>query len=249
MQSASATASRGSVVTRMDPLRVGDDGGIGKIPERTGDADVHACGGAAQQIRVGHVVGRIAEIGDGLARQSIHTATMLRDGEQVGEHLTGVELVGQRVDDRAGGVFRHLFDAVLTERSPDDAVGHAGEHSRSVGDRLAAAQLGTGLVDDQRIPAEFRHADGEAGTGAGGGLVEQHGDGLGAGERLTVEAVLAEFHAEFQNLLLFGMVDVVVTQHMAKLTGHEVLLLWFGMGADVVSAWACGAGWLSRPVP
>ena len=39
----------GAAVLGGDPIRVGDEGGIGKIHERTGDADVQACGGTDQQ--------------------------------------------------------------------------------------------------------------------------------------------------------------------------------------------------------
>ena len=106
------------------------------------------------------------------------------------------------------------------------------EHSRGVGDRLAAAQLGTGLVDDQRIPAELRHADGEAGTGAGGGLVEQHGDGLRAGERLTGRSGSCGTSWPSSSTCFCSAWLMSSSRSMWRSsTGHEVLLLWFGMGA------------------
>ena len=37
-------------------------------------------------------------------------ALVLVDGQQVGEQLAGVEVVGERVDDRDAGVLRHLLD-------------------------------------------------------------------------------------------------------------------------------------------
>ena len=37
-------------------------------------------------------------------------ALVLADGEQVGQQLARVEVVGQRVDDRDAGVRRHLLD-------------------------------------------------------------------------------------------------------------------------------------------
>lgn len=72
--------------------------------------------------------------------------------------------------------------------------------------------------------AKLGNADGEAGTGAGGGLVEQYSDGLRTGERLLVEAVVVELDGKFEHLLLFLMVEVVVTQHVAKFWGHDDLL-------------------------
>ena len=133
-----------------------------------------------------------------------------------------MELVGQRVDDGDGRIFGHLLDAFLPEGAPDDAVGHTGEYARGVGDRLASAQLGAGLVDDQRISAEFRHADREARTGTSAGLVEQHGDTLRAFKRPLVEAVFAEFQSKGDDLLLLVMIDVIIAKHVAQLTIHTV---------------------------
>ena len=190
----------------------------------TGDADVHACGGTAQQIRVGHVVGRVTEVGDGLVLQVVDAASVLGDGLEVGENLAGMEVIGQGVDHRMGGVLGHFFDAALAEGAPHHTVSHAVEHTSGIGHGLATAQLGAGLVDDQRVAAKLGNADGEAGTGAGGGLVEQYSDGLRTGERLLVEAVVVELDGKFEHLLLFLMVEVVVTQHVAKFWGHDDLL-------------------------
>ena len=43
-------------------------------------------------------------------------ALVLADGLQVGEQLAGVELVGERVDDRDAGVRGHLVDRALVRR-------------------------------------------------------------------------------------------------------------------------------------
>ena len=123
-----------------------------------------------------------------------------------------------------GGILRHFLHTILTEGTPHHAVGHAVKHTCGVCHRFATAQLGSGLVDDQRVAAKLGNADGEAGTGAGGGLVEQYGDGLRTGERLLVEAVVVELDGKLEQLLLFLMVEVVVTQHVAKFWGHDDLL-------------------------
>ena len=115
-----------------------------------------------------------------------------------------------------GGVLGHFRNTVLTKGAPHHAVRHTVEHAGGVGDRLAAAQLGSGLVDHQRIAAEFGHADGEAGAGAGARLVENHRDALWSGERLMVEAILMELDGEFKYLLLLLMVQIIVAQHVAQ---------------------------------
>ena len=43
-----------------------------------------------------------------------------RIGQQVGEQLAGVELVGERVDDRHAGVRRHLVERGLGVGAPHD---------------------------------------------------------------------------------------------------------------------------------
>ena len=42
-------------------------------------------------------------------------ALVLAHGEQVGQQLAGVEVVGERVDDRHAGVRRHLLDAACAK--------------------------------------------------------------------------------------------------------------------------------------
>ena len=72
---------------------------------------------------------------------------------------------------------------LLAVRAPDDRRDLAGHHPGDVGDRLALADAGQAPVDDHGLPAEFDDPDGEGQLGAQGGLVEEQGDGLRAGER------------------------------------------------------------------
>ncbi len=77
-------------------------------------------------------------------------ALVLPDGEQVGEELARVEVVGERVDDGHGGARRHLLEAGLAVGAPDDRRDHALEHPRRVGRRLLAAELAVRRGDDER---------------------------------------------------------------------------------------------------
>src|SRR5262249_42709881 len=47
-----------------DSRRVCDNCRVGVIAGRAADPYVHACGGAAEQVRVGHVVGGVADVGE-----------------------------------------------------------------------------------------------------------------------------------------------------------------------------------------
>ncbi len=57
-------------MARGDPLRPGDDRRVRLVAVRGGDPDVHPGGGAAEQVGVRHVVGAVAEVGEGAARRA-----------------------------------------------------------------------------------------------------------------------------------------------------------------------------------
>src|SRR5690606_24862128 len=87
-----------------------------------------------------------------------------------------------------------------------------------VGRGLLAAELAVRGRDDERDAAEIGDADGERHPGAGGGLVEDDGDRLRAGERLVRPAVLLQLDREVEDLGLFGGGEIIVAQQMA---GHR----------------------------
>ena len=72
-------------------------------------------------------------------------------------------------------------------------------------------------------------------TGAGAGLVEQHGDALRPFERPLVEAVFTEFQSKCDDLLLLVMIDVIIAKHVAQLPIHTVYSILFGSLWSVLS--------------
>ena len=108
-------------------------------------------------------------------------------GEEVGQGLTGMEQVGETVDHRLASELREIENVLMGEDAGHDAVGERGKHTRGVGHRLAHAQLDLVVVQDHGEAAELEHADLEGHPGAGGGLLEDHGERL-AEERLFEEA-------------------------------------------------------------
>ena len=131
-----------------------------------------------------------------------------------------MELVGQRVDHRHPRGPGHLLDPGLPGRPPDDRADLPIEHPGGVRDRLAAAQLRGLRVDDQRYAAEIGDADGERDPGPGGGLVEDHRDGLRPGQRLVPEPVGDHLLGQRQDLVLLDRAEVVVPQ---EVPGHRIL--------------------------
>lgn len=121
--------------------------------------------------RVGHVVG-VAHPGDGLA---LDRATLLDEGEDVGQHLARVVFVGQPVDDRHARMRGKALDDLLPEGADHDDVGHAGDDLRRVFDRLTAPQLGIARVEEDRVAAELVDAGFERQARTRGILLEDHG--------------------------------------------------------------------------
>ena len=163
-----------------DAFGGGHDRRIRLVAVGTGDADVQPGRGAAQQVGVRHVVGGVAQVGEGQPGQPL---LVLAHRLQVGQDLAGVELVGQRVDDRDRADRRHLLDALLAVGPPHDRGDLAGEHARRVGDGLADPDAGQPSVDHDRVTTELGHPDRERQLRAQGLLVEDQGHGLRAGQR------------------------------------------------------------------
>ena len=107
---------------------------------------------------------------------------LLLERHQVGQHLAGMRLLGEAVDDRNRRVRRHFPHVVLAEDSNDDRVDIARQHARGVGDGLAAPELHLGPGQHDRFAAELAHPDVERDAGAGRRPVEDHRQRL-AGER------------------------------------------------------------------
>ena len=107
---------------------------------RSADPNVHPGQTSGKQVRVGHVVGTVPDIGQ---RQPGQLLLALSDGLQVREHLARVVLVCQPVDHGNPGIISHFLQALLARGAPDDGGHMATEHSRSVTDRLAATELET----------------------------------------------------------------------------------------------------------
>ena len=105
---------------------------------RAAGAVVQSQLGADDHERVCNVVARVAEESQLAA---LEVAELLTRGQDVREHLRGMEIVGQAVPDRDAGVLRQILDRGLLEAAVFDAVVHPSEHLGGVGDRLLLAHL------------------------------------------------------------------------------------------------------------
>ena len=137
--------------------------------------EVHTHLGAGHHQGVAHVVARIAEIGEAHALQS---AQLLLDGQQVRQHLGGVELVGEAVPHGHARMVGQLLHQVLAEAAVLDAVIHPAQHPGGVGDGLLLAHLAAAGLQIRHAHAQVHTGHLEGAPGPGGGLFKQQHDVL-----------------------------------------------------------------------
>ena len=155
---------------------------------RAAGTEVHAQLGTYDHQRVCHVVARVAE-----ERQlaSAHIAELLARGHDVGQHLRGVEIVGQAVPHRHARVTGEIFDHGLLEAPVLDAVKHAAQHLCGVGQRFLLSHLRRAGVEERHAHAEVARAHLKRAACTRRGLFKQQYDLL-ARQILVLHAVLLE---------------------------------------------------------
>ena len=79
----------------------------------------------------------VADIGE---FESAECAEFFFEGEEIGERLTGMKFVRERVDDRNAGIGGHFFEDSLLVHAGDDAMNPAVEVARDIGDGFASAE-------------------------------------------------------------------------------------------------------------
>ena len=95
--------------------------------------EVQAHLGAAHHQAVAHVVAGIAKVNE---VDALQVTKMLPDGEEVGQDLGGMELVGQAVPHRDPRIAGQIFHDLLAVAPVLDAVKHAAQHPGGVGNGL-----------------------------------------------------------------------------------------------------------------
>ena len=144
---------------------------------------------------MGDVVAAVADEGetapDGVAER-------LLDGQQVGQGLAGMVLVGERVHDRNCRPPRQLIDCLLGERANHDRRHVPRQRAGGVGDRLASPQLQLLWRQRHRRRAEACNCRGERDACACRRLLEDAGDRLAAKGILAVGCVALHRRGEVE---------------------------------------------------
>ena len=135
---------------------------------------------------------------------------MLLHGEEVGQNLGGMALVGQAVPHRHACVFGQLLNGLLLEAAVLDAVEHATQHAGGVGHALLYANLAAGgsQIGDMR-PLVLR-ANLKGAACAGGGLLKNQGDVLALQGRLFGAGVFGALQVagQIQQIVQFFRAEV-----------------------------------------
>jgi hypothetical protein len=151
-------------------------------------------------------------------------------GEDVGQDLAGVVLVGQAVDDRHARVGRKLHQLGLLVGADHHDVDHARDHSGAVLDRLAAAQLAAIGGQVHHRAAHLVHARLKTHAGARRGLLEDHRQ-RAVGQRVVLLVVLEALFDDGRALEQVGVLlraqvlelQVMLDQTQSGLHGHATL--------------------------
>lgn len=104
-----------------------------------------------------------------------------------------MKFVGEAIPNGYAGVFGKLFDDFLPMPAVFDAVVHASEDARRIGDALFFADLRGGRIEIGRIHAEIMRCDLEAASCARAGLLEDESDVFALAELMRHAGFLLRF--------------------------------------------------------
>ena len=141
------------------------------VAARCADMDLEAQQLRCLQPGVGHVVA----IAHPRHRLASNGAAVLDVGEDVGQDLARVVLVGQAVADGYARVGGKALDLALLKGTDHHQIHHAADDLGAVLDGLGAAQLAVARRQVDHRAAQLVHAGLKAHTGPGAGLLEDHG--------------------------------------------------------------------------
>ena len=181
--------------------------GVGVIALGAGHGHLHAHLQAAHNEGVDHVVA----VADEAHLQPLQPSLALPDGHEVGQHLAGVGEVGEAVDDGDVGIPGQLLHLLLGVGADHDAVAVAGEHPGGVLHRLAPADLALPAGEEEGVAPQLEHAGLKGDPGAGGVLLEDHGQGLaleaGVGQAVLLVVLHLVSHVQDADDLLSGEIQ------------------------------------------
>ncbi len=113
-----------------------------------------------------HIIA-VADKGD---LQAVKLAFVLHQRLAVGQHLTGMIKIGQRIDHRNRGISGHLFECSLGKRAHGNQVYPAGQAARAIRRRFPRPEPNLRAAHEKNTTAQLIHADFKSRAGAQTGL-------------------------------------------------------------------------------
>src|SRR5580700_4524908 len=151
--------------------------------------------------------------------ESTKGAESFLESEEIGERLAGMKFVGERVDDRDGGVGGHFFKDLLFVDARNDTVDPAIEIAGDIGDGFAGAERGGGLrvVEENYRTAHALDADVEGDARAEGRLFENQGNKFARQRGSVTAGADFDFRGELEQVACvrgtpFGSGEQVIRQ-------------------------------------
>ena len=179
--------------------------------------------GAANHQGVAHVVAGIAHVSE---FQPGQLAKVFLDRQKVSQNLGGVELIGQAIPYRYGGILGQLVHDLLAIAAVLNAVKHAAQHLGGVGNGFLFADLAARRVKVGDLHAQIVSGDLKAAAGAGGGLFKDQGDVLAGQLLIVADAGLflgLQVGGQIEQLLDLGRGVVQKLQKTAIFQTHCIL--------------------------
>ena len=150
-----------------------NEGGIGPVLFRRAGDKVHAHLGTADHERIAHVVTGVAHI-DKL--NAFQITEVFLDGQEVGQDLGGMELIGEAIPDRNAGILREIFHDILTETAVFNAVIHAAQNTGGIGNTFLFTDLASGGIQISAVHSQIIGGNLKRATGTGAGLFKDQGN-------------------------------------------------------------------------
>ena len=210
------SGSGGGGIVRNQQTRAADGGkpfglrhnfGIGQVSLGAAEGEIHAEAQSGQHERLGHVVA----VADKRKLEAVQPrdSEVLADGLHIGQGLTGMVKVAQRIDDgdaRPGGEAIHR---ALQEYPRDQAIHPAIQVAGDIFQRLANAD---GAFQEHASSAHLLHGEFEGELGPQRGFFEQHADILAVQGVRVVAGRGFHFGGEVEQVEEFAVGEIEILQ-------------------------------------
>ena len=106
---------------------------------RRAGGEMHTHLGTGHHIGISHIIAGVSHI---YQLYALYPPQMLPDGQQIRQHLCGMEFIGQAVPYRNPCILCQLFHNILPETAVFDSFVHSSQHPCCIGNAFLLPDLG-----------------------------------------------------------------------------------------------------------